>query len=228
MVLSLWALFTNMSPREETEIIPQPASRKTKRLESLRIYFSPALTLLYLINIMINFSFVGTITFLPACMAKLTSFRILSLDSVALGGMLSAIVLFWGAFGQYAGGMLSQGPHPGKRLLVVSLISFPFILAMSFTTDLLLLFLGLVYFFFNFALQPMTNVLLAKYATAQMRSVAFGLYFFIAFVFGSLASSFSGFIAQTFGLQWVFMGISSSTLLLALFAFLFRRIERSN
>ena len=228
MVLSVCALFINMSPREEAESVHPPDFRKTKGSEGLKVYFSRALTLLYLINIMINFSFVGTITFLPACMAKLTSFRILSLDSVALGGMLSAIVLFWGAFGQYAGGTLSQGSHPGKRLLVVSLISFPFILAMSFATDLLLLLLGLVYFFFNFALQPMTNVLLAKYTTAQMRGVAFGLYFFIAFGFGSLASSFSGLIAQTFGLQWVFMGISSSTLLLAFFAFLFRRIERSS
>jgi sugar phosphate permease len=51
-----------------------------------------------------------------------------------------------------------------------------------------------------------------------MRGTAFGIFFFVAFVFGSLASSFSGFVAQHFGLQWVFMGLSSSAFLLIFIA----------
>jgi MFS family permease len=97
---------------------------------------------------------------------------------------------------------------------------------MSFTTDLLLLTLAFIFFFFNFFLQPMNNTLLAQYTAVHMRGTAFGIYFFIAFGFGSLASSFSGYIAQKFGLQWVFMGLSSSIILLVLSAILLQRVKR--
>jgi MFS family permease len=97
---------------------------------------------------------------------------------------------------------------------------------MSFTTDLLLLILALFFFFFNFFLQPMSNTLLAQYTAVEMRGTAFGIYFFLSFVFGSLASSFCGLVAESFGLKWVFLGLSSSILLLILTAFFLQKIER--
>jgi sugar phosphate permease len=72
----------------------------------------------------------------------------------------------------------------------------------------------------------MSNALLAQYTAVEMRGTAFGIYFFLSFVFGSLASSFCGFIAQQFGLKWVFMGLSSSVLLLIFTAFILVKIER--
>jgi sugar phosphate permease len=59
-----------------------------------------------------------------------------------------------------------------------------------------------------------------------MRGTAFGIFFFLAFVFGSLAATFSGFIAQHFGLQWVFMGLSSSAFLLIIIAFFVLKMKR--
>jgi sugar phosphate permease len=59
-----------------------------------------------------------------------------------------------------------------------------------------------------------------------MRGTAFGIYFFLSFVFGSLASSFCGFIAERFDLKWVFLGLSTSVLLLIITAFLLVKIER--
>jgi predicted MFS family arabinose efflux permease len=159
-------------------------------------------------------------------MAKRTSFHLFSLDSVALGGMLSAIVLGVGVLGQYGGGILSQQSRLEKKLLLMPALSFPFILAMSFTTNLLLLIFALLFFFFNFFLQPMNNTLLAQYTAVEMRGTAFGIYFFLSFVFGSLASSFCGFIAESFGLKWVFLGLSSSVLLLIITAFFLVKIER--
>jgi len=173
-----------------------------------------------------GFSFSGSLIFLPAFMAKRTSFHIFSLDSVALGGMLSAIVLGVGVLGQYGGGILSQQSRLERKLFLMPVLSFPFILAMSFATDLLLLIFALLFFFFNFFLQPMNNTLLAQYTTVEMRGTAFGIYFFLSFVFGSLASSFCGFIAESFGLKWVFLGLSSSVLLLIITAFFLVKIER--
>ena len=225
IALSVWALFVDMSLRKEIEK-RDPTSSRMVLSQSLKNYLSLPLICLYLINIMINFSFVGSITFLPACLAKQTSFHLFSLDNVAIGGMLSAIVLFMGVFGQFIGGILSQKLHLERRFLLVNILSFPFILAMSFTTNLLLLFFGLIFFFLNFFLQPMSNTLLARYTTLEMRGTAFGIFFFVAFGLGSFASTVSGFIAQEFGLKWVFSGIGGSVLLLILLSSFLLRIKK--
>ena len=224
--LSVWAFFVDMSPREEM-IAPQPSPTQKSPPRRLKAYFSVPLVLLYLTNMFQQFSFNGSLIFLPAYMAKRTSFHLFSLESVALGGMLSAIVLAVGVLGQYGGGILAQQSRLERKLLLMPILSFPFILAMSFTTNLLLLIVALVFFFFNFFLQPMNNTLLAQYTTVEMRGTAFGIYFFVSFVFSSLASSFCGFIVQSFGLKWVFLGLSSSILLLIFTAFFLVKIEGS-
>jgi MFS family permease len=225
IILSVWSLFVDMSPREETRTI-EPTSRQRPPPRRLKAYFSLPLVLLYLTNMFQGFSFNGSLIFLPAYMAKRTSFHLFSLDSIALGGILSAIVLAVGVLGQYGGGILAQQSRLERKLLLMPILSFPFILAMSFATDLLLLIFALVFFFFNFFLQPMNNTLLAQYTGVEMRGTAFGIYFFLSFVFGSLASSFCGLVAESFGLKWVFLGLSSSILLLILTAFFLQKIER--
>jgi MFS family permease len=165
-------------------------------------------------------------TFLPTYMAKFAGFRIFSLDSVAIGGMLSGVVLLMGAVGQFTGGMMAQGSSVEKKFLWITLLAFPSLLAMSFSTHLLLLIVALVYYFLNFSLQPMNNTLLARYTSEDMRATAFGIYFSIAFGMGSLASSYTGYIAEKFGLQWVFAGLSISTLLLIGVIDLFIRIKK--
>jgi len=226
IILSIWSLFVDMSPREEIRTVDKPTPTEKSTPRRLKAYFSLPLVVLYLINMFQGFSFNGSLIFLPTYMAKRTSFHLFSLDSVALGGMLSGIVLAVGVLGQYGGGILAQQSHLERKLLLMPILSFPFILAMSFTTDLVLLIFALIFFFFNFFLQPMNNTLLAQYTAVEMRGIAFGIYFFLSFVFGSLASSFCGFIAQNFGLRWVFMGLSSSVLLLIFTAFFLQKIER--
>jgi sugar phosphate permease len=82
-----------------------------------------------------------------------------------------------------------------------------------------------LFFFFVFSLQPMMNVLLAQRTTLDMRGTAFGIYFFAAFGVGSLAASFSGYIAQTFGLPSVFLALSGGVLLLIFITFAFQRLK---
>jgi MFS family permease len=223
MIVSFWSLFIEMPSREELRVHHTPDTAQTRPRSRLKIYFSLPIVLLYLANMMHSFCFNGSVTFLPTYMAKRTSFHLFSLDSVAIGGMLSSITLLIGVLGQFGGGILSQRPRLEKNFFLLSLLSFPFIVAMSFVTDFLLLILALVFFFFNFFLQPMNNTLLAQYTEVKMRGTVFGIYFFAAFVFGSLAASFSGYIAQKLGLQWVFTGLSGSIFFLILFAFLLQK-----
>jgi MFS family permease len=226
--LSIWALFIDMSVKKEEEDKPPavtPQARRSPKTRNLWIFFSVPFLLLYWLNMLQSFSFHGTTTFLPTYMAKQTSFKIFSWDSVAVGGMLSGLALFMGVFGQYMGGILGQKPHLERNVLVVSTAAFPFLLSMSFTREVSLLIVALVFFFFIFAVQPMMTVLLAQRTTPEMRGTAFGIYFFAAFGIGSLAASFSGYVAQRFGLPWVFVGLSGSVLLSIFFTFILMKLK---
>jgi MFS family permease len=145
---------------------------------------------------------------------------------VAVGGMLSGLALFTGVFGQYTGGVLGEKPKLERNLLIMTVTAFPFILSMAFVKDASLLIMALIFFFFIVSLQPMMNVLLAQRTTLDMRGTAFGIYFFAAFGVGSLAASFSGYIAQRFGLPWVFLGLSGSVLVLIFITFVFLKIKK--
>ena len=126
IVLSAGSFFVDLSLKREKGSTPSVPA-KASLLRKLRIYSTPSLICLYLINAMINFSFIGSITFLPVCLAKRTSFHLFSMDHVAIGGMLSAIVLFMGVFGQFVGGLLAERPRLEQRLVLVNALSLPFI-----------------------------------------------------------------------------------------------------
>ena len=217
VLLSLWSLTVDMSgsrsEEEKTSLTEAPGLPAAGNRVGFWGYFSLPLALLYLMNCLQSFGFNGSVTFLPSFMAQFSSFHLFSWDSVAMGGMLSGLALLTGVFGQYTGGVLAQRSNPERNLVILTASGLPFIALMSFLRDLPLLFVALIFFFFNFSLQPMMNVMLAQNASPRMRGTAFGIYFFAAFGLGSLAASFSGYIAETFGLRWVFLGLSGGVLL---------------
>lgn len=227
VALSIWALFVDMTI-DKLQKQNQPGAADSPSGQTDRgfwVYFSVPLVLLYLVNMLQSFSFHGVVTFLPTYMSQYTSFQILSWDSVAIGGMLSGIALFMGVFGQYAGGVLSEKKNLKRNIAVMGIMSFPFILSMAFAKDVILLAMALSFFFFNFALQPMVNTLTARFTTLKMRATAYGIFFFAAFGIGSMAASFSGYIAQNFGLPWVFVGLSGSTLVLILLSLMLIKVR---
>jgi MFS family permease len=228
ILLSAWTLFVDMSPRPELKMdSPSGLSPKTSR-GSFAIYLTLPLILIYLINLFAASCYQGALTFLPTFFAKRTSFQILSLDNVAIGGMLSAIVLSMGVLGQYIGGLFAQKRHLERNILLISIVSFPFILLMSFTQNVTLLVLALLYFPFNFFLQPMASTILAKATTIEMRGTAFGILFFLSFGLGSLSSGLSGYVAQNFGLQWVFLVLSGGAFLLVWTALFLLKIRKTS
>ncbi len=226
IALAVWSIFIDMEvPGVGKKNRPVESTLPTTSPLSLRAYFPLPLIFIYLLNMLNSFAYHGAILFLPAYLAKNISVQVFSWDSVAVGGMFSGIVLCVGVFGQYFGGALGQKPGLERNLLILSAAGLPFILAMAFTRDFFLIGASLVFFFFNFALQPTTNTLLAQRTTVPMRGTAFGIYFFAAFGLGSVASSFSGYIAQRFGLPWVFVGLSFTTVILIAVAFILVKIK---
>jgi MFS family permease len=229
VMLAVWSLFIDMSiPKLDSReaSCPKAPSGLGQGKKRLWLFFSLPMILLYLVNMLQSFNYTGATTFLPTYMGKETSFQIFSWDSVAIGGMLSGLALFMGVFGQYFGGVLGQKSHLERNVLIAALICFPSLLYMSFARNLSLLLVALVFFFFNFALQPMCNSLIARYTTLEMRGAAFGIFFFAAFGLGSLASSFSGYLAQTFGLPSVFLGLSGMSIFLVACCYLLFRAKK--
>jgi MFS family permease len=227
IALSILSLFVDMNI-DKLQKQGQPAAADSQPGQADRgfwIYFSIPLILIYSVNMLQSFGFHGVVTFLPTYMSQNTSFHILSWDSVAIGGMLSGIALFMGVFGQYTGGVLAERKNLKRNIAAMGVFSFPFILAMAFAKEGFLLAMALFFFFFTFTLQPMINTLTARYTTLKMRATAFGIYFFIAFGIGSMAASFSGFIAQNFGLPWVFVGLSVGNLIMILLSFMLMRVR---
>jgi YNFM family putative membrane transporter len=226
ILLAVWSTFIDMQVEKEEKKSP-PAGAKTAPGSGIPFwaYFSLPLVTIYLLNMLNSFSFHGATLFLPAYMAKNLSIRLFSWDSVAIGGMFSGIALCTGVFGQYLGGALGQKPNLERNFLIFCAAGLPFILAMAFTRDFFLIGAALVYFFFNFSLQPITNILLAQRTTLAMRGPGFGIFFFAAFGLGSVAASFSGFIAQRFGLPWVFVGLSFTTVILIGLAYFLLKIK---
>jgi MFS family permease len=227
--LPLWAFFVHMSlKKSDSELDGKMRTRSGTEKPSTRIWFFFALplVLLYVVNGLNSFCYHGTITFLPAYIARKTTFTILSLDNVAIGGMLSSIVLFLGLFGQYAGGMRAQRKETEGSLLLAAIISFPFVLAMFFTDNILLLLTAFAYFFLNFSIQPMANVTLARYTPQEVRGTAFGIFFSIGFGISSVGPSLSGYLAENFGLNAVFLGMGGGVLVLIFFAIWLARRSR--
>jgi MFS family permease len=229
IALSICVLFVDMSMEKvHKQANHSPGTSQSFSTQVDRgfwVYCSLPLILIYLLNMFQSFSFHGVTTFLPTYMASYTSFKIFSWDSVAIGGMLSGLALFMGVFGQYTGGVLADRSNLKRNIVVMAGMGFPFILAMAFAKDAILLIMALCFFFFNFSLQPMGNSLLARHTTVKMRGTAFGIFFFASFGIGSAAASFSGFIAQTFGLPWVFVGLSFTTLLLVLLGLILMKVR---
>jgi MFS family permease len=107
IVLSVWAFFVDLSPREEMRTA-EPTQKSPPR--PLKAYFSLPLVLLYLTNMFQGFSFNGSLIFLPAYMAKRTSFHLFSLDSVALGGCFQPSCLGWEYWASMVGGSCPSSP----------------------------------------------------------------------------------------------------------------------
>lgn len=224
--LAVWSLFVDMpSPREKTKST-LPAPKENPGQYKLGVFFPLPLVLLYMVNMLNAFCFQGTITFLPTYMSQQASFRIFSLDNVAIGGMLSGIVLSIGILGQYTGGVLGTRSNLERNLALMGVLAFPFLLAMSFQTNIPLLMVAVTYYFINFCMQPMCNVLVARFTTPGIRGTAFGIFFFISSGVGSFSATFAGYLAQRFGLPWVFVGMSGVVVLLFILAVILWKAER--
>jgi len=168
----------------------------------------------------------GVLTFLPTYMAQKVQIDFLPVGGVALGGMMSTIALLFGAIGQYMGGTLSDRYLPEKVYLWANLLGIPCLFLLGVTTNLLVVLSALSYAFFYFSMQPIGVHLLARYTSVRFRGTGYGIHFFLNFGVGSFASTLAGYIADRFGLEWIFHTMGFLFLVSTILAFVLIVLSR--
>jgi len=100
------------------------------------------------------------------------------------------------------------------------IVTVPFLLLMGILSNYALFFTVMAFAFFHFSGQPVGNSLVAKYTDQRGRGLGFGLYFSAVFGIGSLASWFSGMIADAYSLNKIFF-LLAAVIVLGFFVMLY-------
>jgi MFS family permease len=194
----------NHSSLPGQEVVKAGGSAKTPGASLTKPLILP-LVLLFSAQVMIAFIYRGMVTFLPSYLGERISFNILNMDSVQIAGSFTTFVLIFGVGGQFLGGYLSERIRREKLGIIVNILAIPLLLIIGNSHGVLLIAAAAIFAFFHFMTQPIYNSLVADYSSESRRSIIFGLYFFVNFSFGSFAATILGSVADSFGLNWVFI-----------------------
>ena len=189
--------------------VPSNASRRRFWPEHLVADGATTAFVLYLfVAVMTGFCYRGVMTFLPTYFAQELSGGIFSGSDLVKGGRFTTITLLVGIVGQFIGGQLTSRYNLEKLYAVLLLATVPMLFMMSVFSNYALFFVTMAFALFHFSGQPVGNSLVAKYTDERGRGLGFGIYFAAAFGVGSLASGFSGMIADSFGLEKIFLALA--------------------
>lgn len=184
---------------------------KTTQKSILAIYFS--ITILY------GMSYTGFTTFIPTHFSENASHLFSSLGYIMRGGVLTSLVLLAGIFGQYLGGIIGSRVRLELVLVFIVLFNIVPLFSMTWSKDLLLFLVTILFGVIHFSYQPIQNSLLAKYTSDRRRGLGYGIQAFLSFGVGSTAASLSGYITDVLSVRWVFAamgGILIPALVLAM------------
>jgi predicted MFS family arabinose efflux permease len=116
--------------------------------------------------------------------------------------------------GQYTGGRTAERFNLGICYLIFHAITIPAAFLMASTTDLPLVLLTVIYFFFLLGMQPIENTLVAKFTPNKLRHSAFGSKFVLTFGVGALAVKMIKTIETNFGIETVFYALGMVSVVL--------------
>ncbi|MBD3182595.1 MFS transporter [Candidatus Poribacteria bacterium] len=134
----------------------------------------------------------------------------------AKGGLFATMVLLVGMIGQYMGGHFSDKHRKTRLYLLFNSISLPFMILIGLLSGYFIIVVAALFALFHFANQPVENNLIAQYTSSKLRSSGYGLKFFLTFGIGSFAAGFSGYVADNFGFNSVFLVLGGVIFLIVL------------
>ncbi len=130
--------------------------------------------------------------------------------------LITSAIFLVGMFGQYYGGRIAERRSLPHSYLVFHLITLAPAFLMAWATDVPLVLLALVYFFFLLGMQPIENTLVSRLTPARWRHSAFGMKFVLTFGMGALAVKGVEAVQKSAGIQWVYPALGCVSILLVL------------
>jgi MFS family permease len=202
--------------------------RLRRRQESSRLKPLLPLLLVYGVFILNGFVYRGSLTFLPVHLEERLHISWFGLDEAWLAGSLTTLALLAGAFGQLAGGALSERYRLERLAVPLTFSMLPFLLLMGLTSGLPLVLFAALFVFANFSGQPIYTGLIADYSPQGALGRSYGISFFAAFGIGSSAATVAGFFAHRWGTDSVFLMLAGFVLVtLTLAVAIWRLSERA-
>ncbi len=129
---------------------------------------------------------------------------------------ITSAIFLVGMLGQYMGGRVAERFSLQHSYLVFHLITIPAAFAMAWATNLPLIVLALIYFFFLLGMQPIENTLVSRLTPARWRHSAFGMKFVLTFGMGALAVKGVQAIERNFAITWVYPALGCVSILLVI------------
>lgn len=148
--------------------------------------------------------------------------------STVSAGVLTAIMLTAGLFGEVVSSILSDRLHNRAVFLVISTgFATPAILLLNFSLEPILLMLILIAIgFFFFLGDPAFTALQTEISPCKSRGIAFGLIFSVGAIPGAVAPIVFGFIGDLYGLPASILFLVFTTFLATIFS-LFLKDDKS-
>ncbi len=217
------ALFFLTLRKETGPVVEAVAGLKKEKVNWSTIILS--VFVIFSMQIFIGFIYRALVTFLPLYLGE--RIQLSFLNSVAVGGIISSIILGFGVIGQFTGGYLSERFSREGLLFILLAVSIPLLLIMGSNTGLILVLSAATFAFFHFMGQPVGNVLLADYSPPAVRGRIFGLFFFFNFGVGSFSASLLGYLGQKHGVASIFIASAGfAALALVCITYLWLKAQR--
>lgn len=129
---------------------------------------------------------------------------------------ITSLIYLVGVAGQYTGGVVGERRDNRYAYLVFHVICAPAAFMMAFASNVSLMGLAFVYFFFLLGMQPIENTLVARITPKRLHHSAFGMKFILTFGVGALAVKLVEYVDRTWGVEATFITLGVTSLLLVL------------
>ncbi|MBW1731971.1 MAG: MFS transporter [Deltaproteobacteria bacterium] len=152
----------------------------------------------------------------PAIFRLLSETLSKSLSTNLVATSITSFIYLIGIIGQYTGGRIAERYQPKYCYLIFHSAVIPTAFLISLVSNIPLVGLTMIYFFFLLGMQPIENTLVASFTPKRFHHSAFGMKFILTFGVGSLSVKMLEYIQGHWGIESTFrcLGLVSVALVI--------------
>ena len=153
------------------------------------------LTIFFIISFVVGLSFTVFNTFIPS---------VFNIDFGSNSNSIVSAIMLTGFLGQILSGYLGDKFDRIKLLSIVFLLLIPLYISIIFVGKTLIIFVSVLLAIIMYSIQPLINSIIKDITPLKIRSVVFGLNFFLMFGLSGLAAYLGGLIADNYSFKLIF------------------------